>query len=338
MLLLKENSTLGGRNMNRPKVFINKPIPQEVENYIATYCDYSKWNLNETISRESLLKKLSDVDGLLTTGGKIDEELLSHAHNLKVVSNMSVGYNNFDLEAMKNKKVIGTNTPYVLDDTVADLIFGLILSTARRICELDSYVRQGNWTVSDEEVLYGTDVHLCTLGIIGMGRIGESVAKRAKFGFDMEVLYHNRNRKLNIEEKLGVKYSDFESLLKNSDFIVLMTPLTEATCNLIGYKEFELMKKSAIFINASRGQTVNEDALIDALQNKKILAAGLDVYKNEPINNDNPLLNMPNTLLLPHIGSATERTRFNMAMTAAENLIKALLHEVPPNIVPELKL
>lgn len=323
--------------MNKPKVFIEKPIPKEVESYIAQYCDCKKFNYCENISRAKLFEQLFDVEGLLTSGSKIDEELLSYAPKLKVVSNISVGYNNFDLEAMKNRKVLGTNTPYVLDDTVADLVFALILSTARRVPELDSYVKQGKWDIKDEEILYGTDVHHSTLGIIGMGRIGEAIAKRAKFGFDMNVLYHNRSRKLEAEKKLGVKYSVLESLLRNSDFIVLMTPLTKETYNLIDYREFELMKKSAIFINASRGQTVNESALVYALQNKKILAAGLDVYKKEPVDTDNPLLNMPNVVTLPHIGSATAKTRFNMAMVAAENLVKAVLGEVPPNIVPELR-
>jgi glyoxylate/hydroxypyruvate/2-ketogluconate reductase len=323
--------------MNKPKVFIAEKIPKAAERYIAKYCDYEIWNKEERIPREILLQKLVDKDGVMLTGNKIDKELLSHAPNLKIVSNISVGYNNFDIEAMKNRKVIGTNTPYVLDNTVADLILGLMLSASRRIAELDRYVKDNKWVSSDGENLFGLDVHHGVLGIIGMGRIGEAVAKRAKFGFDMEVMYYNRSRKIKTEEKLGVQYSDLNSLLEKSDFIVLMTPLTEETRHLIDTEEFNKMKSTAIFINASRGQTVNEKALIEALENKKIYAAGLDVYDGEPIKSDNKLLKMSNVVTLPHIGSATEKTRIDMANLAAENLVKGVSGEIPNNIISELK-
>jgi gluconate 2-dehydrogenase len=322
--------------MSKPNIYIAEKIPEEVERYIAKYCNYEKWDLDEKIPREILFQKIKDKEGIILTGIKIDEELLKHAPKLKVVSNITVGYNNFELEEMKKRKIIGTNTPYVLDDTVADLILGLMLSTSRRIVELDRHVKDDEWASSDDKNLYGLDVHHATLGIIGMGRIGEAVAKRAKFGFDMEVLYYNRSRKEDTEKRLAVKYCDFDSLLRKSDFIVLMTPLTENTYHLIDSKEFNKMKNTAIFINASRGQTVNEKALIEALQKNKIYAAGLDVYEMEPINLDNPLLKMKNVVTLPHIGSATEKTRFDMCMVAAKNLVSAVTGEVPQNIVPEL--
>lgn len=324
--------------MSKPKLYIAEKIPEEIEKYIAKYCDYEKWDLEERIPREVLLQKLSDKDGVMLTGYKIDEELLNNTPKLKAVSNISVGYNNFDLEAMKKRKIIGTNTPYVLDDTVADLIFGLMLSASRRIAELDRYVKDNKWTMSDGKNLFGLDVHHATLGIIGMGRIGEAVAKRAKLGFDMEVIYYNRSRKEEVEESLEVKYCDLNSLLERSDFIVLMTPLTKDTYHLIDTEEFNKMKSTAIFINASRGQTVNEKALIEALEKKKIYGAGLDVYEKEPINLSNPLLKMANVVTLPHIGSATDKTRFDMCKAAAENLIKAVLGETPSDVVPELKL
>jgi gluconate 2-dehydrogenase len=285
------------------------------------------------ITRNELIKRIYDKEGIILAGIKVDEELLRHAPKLRVVSNISVGYNNFDTEAMKARNVIGTNTPRVLDDTVADLIFGLILSTARRIPELDRYVKAIKWKPEDNENLFGIDVHHSTIGIIGMGRIGEAVAKRAKLGFDMEVLYYNRNRKYEAEKSLSVKYCEFESLLKQSDFVVLMTPYTNSTHHLMGFKQFDLMKREAIFINASRGQTVNEKALIEALESRKIMGAGLDVYEKEPIDSDNPLLKMSNVVTVPHIGSATEKTRDAMAMTAAINLVKALSGETPPNAV-----
>ena len=323
--------------MSKPKVFVSSKIPDQVEAYLNTFCDYEIWDKEEPISRKELLEKIEDKSGLLGMGIAINEELLEKAPHLKVVSNISVGYNNFDLEAMKSRKIIGTNTAGALDETVADLIFGLMLASARRICELDKYVKKGQWKSQDNVNLFGIDVHGATLGIIGMGRIGEAVAKRAKFGFDMKVQYHNRTRKYEIEEQMGVSYCSFEELLKSSDFIVLMLPLTEATYHIIGSKEFVLMKREAVFINASRGQTVDEGALIEALRTGVIGGAGLDVYETEPVLADNPLLEMPHVVTVPHIGSATANTRLNMAMTAAKNLEFALSGKMPPQCVPELK-
>lgn len=319
--------------MNKYKVLIAQKIPKEVKGYIDGFCDCEYLDSEVQITRNELIKRIYDKEGIILAGIKVDEELLRHAPKLRVVSNISVGYNNFDTEAMKARNVIGTNTPRVLDDTVADLIFGLILSTARRIPELDRYVKAIKWKPEDNENLFGIDVHHSTIGIIGMGRIGEAVAKRAKLGFDMEVLYYNRNRKYEAEKSLSVKYCEFESLLKQSDFVVLMTPYTNSTHHLMGFKQFDLMKREAIFINASRGQTVNEKALIEALESRKIMSAGLDVYEKEPIDSDNPLLKMSNVVTVPHIGSATEKTRDAMAMTAAINLVKALSGETPPNAV-----
>jgi gluconate 2-dehydrogenase len=322
--------------VRKPKVFVAKKIPREVEDYIAQYCEYELWSSNENITYDQVLKYGKDVEGLLLSRIKIDDYLLSYAPNLRVVSNMSVGYNNFDIEAMKKRKVIGTNTAGSLDNSVADLIFGLIIASARRITELDRFVKDRRWKKKDDEELYGQDVYQASLGIIGMGRIGECVARRAKFGFDMDVYYYNRNRKMDVEKSLGVTYLDFSTLLNTCDFIVLMTPLTEETYHLIDEEEFNQMNEKAIFINASRGQTVNEKALVDALKNKRILAAGLDVYEDEPISDYNPLLNISNVITLPHIGSSTEKTRAKMAMVAAKNLVQALYGDKPDNIIPEL--
>ncbi|MBU8880355.1 D-glycerate dehydrogenase [Bacillus sp. FJAT-29790] len=322
----------------RPKVYITMPIPEEVKKYISEYCEIGQWAEEIPIPRHVLFQELAKVEGLLTTsssGGEINADLLDHAPHLKVVSNVSVGYNNFDLEAMKIRKVVGTHTPYVLDETVADLAFSLILATARRIPELDRFVKEGNWSPNnDDQDFYGIDVHSSTLGIIGMGRIGEKIARRAKFGFNMDVLYHNRNRNPEAEQKFDVEYCDMESLLKRSDYVVLMTPLTSETFELIGTKEFQQMKKSAIFINISRGKTVDEEALIRALQEKEIYGAGLDVFYNEPVEKDNPLLKMPNVVTVPHIGSATAKTSFDMAMRAAENLVAVVTGKKPIYPVP----
>ena len=314
----------------KPKIYTTIPLSEKVENYIGEYCEIRKWTEDKPIPRDILLEEIKDVVGLYTTGGSIDGELLRYASNLKIVSNVSVGYNNFDLEAMKKFNVIGTNTPYVLDESVADLAFALILNIARRISELDRMVKEGQWGKSkDDKEFFGVDVNSTKLGIIGMGRIGKALARRAKFGFNMDVLYYNRNRKPDVEEEYGVKYADLESLLEQSDFVVLLTPLTPETYHLIGEKEFTLMKKSAFFINLSRGQTVDEQALISALQNSEIKGAGLDVFTKEPVEPENPLLQFNNVVVTPHIGSATERTREDMAMRAAQNLVAVVTGKDP---------
>jgi gluconate 2-dehydrogenase len=320
----------------KPKVFIDRPIPAKVEEYIAEHCSYSIWNSKERIPPDVLREKLAEADGLLTSGRKIDSNLLEMAPRLRAVSTISVGYNHFDVAAMKARGVIGTNTPDVLNETVADLVFALILSAARRIPELDRYVKEGLWKPGDNENLFGIDVHHASLGIIGMGRIGEAIARRAKLGFGMEVSYCNRSRRPAAEQQFGAVYMTLEQLLRTSDFIVLMTPLTPDTTRMIGREQFRMMKRTAIFINASRGQTVDEAALIEALQEGTIRAAGLDVFEREPVAADNPLLRMPNVVTLPHIGSATARTRFDMAMLAARNLVLAVTGQKPPNVVAEL--
>ncbi|RUT28422.1 D-glycerate dehydrogenase [Paenibacillus zeisoli] len=322
--------------ITKPKVFIARPVPPEVEEYVGKHCTYSKWEGEKPLTPEQLAGHIADVEGLLTAGGRIDAELLDHAPHLKVVSTMSVGYNNFDLDAMKQRGIKGTNTPDVLNDTVADLIMAMMLSVARRVPELDNYVREGSWKRGDNESLFGLDVHHKTLGIIGMGSIGRAVARRGKFGFGMDILYHNRNRNEQAEQEYDAVYVTMEELLEQSDFIVLMTPLTDETRHMIGESEFAKMKETAIFVNASRGQTVDEEALIRALQNKTIYGAGLDVFDKEPVHPDNPLLSLPNVVLLPHIGSSTEKTRLDMAMRAAEHMVSVLQGGTPAGLIKEL--
>ncbi|MDQ8733626.1 D-glycerate dehydrogenase [Paenibacillus sp. LHD-38] len=321
----------------KPIVFIDRTVPSEVETRIAEHCVVDKWEGASPIPRELLLEKLANANGLLTAGSKVDAELLTHAPHLKAVSSISVGYNHFDLDAMKQRGVIGTHTPHVLNNTVADLAFALILGTARRVAELDRYVKEGKWKSGVGSSLFGQDVHHAKLGIIGMGRIGEAVARRARFGFEMEVSYFNRSRKPEAESLLGVRYQELNELLKDSDFVVMLAPLTPETTRLIGRDQFQLMKPSSIFINISRGQTVDEEALVEVLQSGAISAAGLDVFDNEPIPADHPFLKMDNVLTLPHIGSATTATRFDMAMLAAQNLVNALTGQSPANIVAELQ-
>ncbi|MFQ3544558.1 D-glycerate dehydrogenase [Halobacillus rhizosphaerae] len=321
----------------KPKVFITKQIPEEVERYIAEHCEYSIWEEETPIPEAQLKEKIKDVDGLICPKANVTESLLSHAPNLKVISNIAVGYDSFDTELMESHGVLGTHTPYVLDETVADLIFGLILSAARRIPEMDKFVRSGQWSSMEDTSLFGKDVHGATLGIVGLGRIGEKVARRAKFGFNMNVQYYNRSRREELEEKYGLEKKSMEELMQSSDFILTMVPLSPETTKLIGEKEFSLMKQEAVFINASRGKVVDESALIEALKSNKIRGAALDVFEQEPVDAANPLLSLDNVVLTPHLGSATQQARDAMAMKAAENLVAGVTGQAPPNVVKELQ-
>lgn len=321
----------------KPKIIVYKKVNKKVLDFIAETCEVIYFEELNTETYPMFLEELKEAEGIIGSGLKVDNELLGLAPNLKIVCNIAVGYDNLNLTALAERGIMATNTPDVLNDTVADTIMGLILSTARRIPELDHLVKTGQWESGLGEKWFGVDVHHKVLGIIGMGGIGAAVAKRAHFGFDMEIVYHNRSRNVEAEEKYGAAYCSMEELLKKSDFVCVMTPLTPETKNLIGKREFEHMKESAIFINASRGRTVDEEALIQALQKGQIYGAGLDVFVQEPVNKDNPLLSMKNVVTLPHIGSATYETRFKMAMTAATNLVTGLRGEIPPNLIKNNK-
>ncbi|BAQ11116.1 d-isomer specific 2-hydroxyacid dehydrogenase [Bacillus sp. OxB-1] len=276
---------------------------------------------------------LHEAEGVIGTRFPADRELLEKAPNLKIVSTVSVGYNHFDIDELTKRGILATNTPGVLDDTVADLSMALILATARRLPELDRYVKEGQWTESLPDAFFGVDVHHKKLGIIGMGRIGQAIAQRAHFGFNMDILYNSRTPKPEAEKRFAAVYRSLEDLLRESDFVLLITPLTPETEELIGKKEFELMKQSAIFINVSRGGTVVEPDLIEALQTKEIAAAGLDVFAQEPVAPANPLLQMDNVVTLPHIGSSTAETELKMAKVAEENLRAGLRGERPGNLI-----
>ncbi|SDM43004.1 D-glycerate dehydrogenase [Bacillus sp. OK048] len=317
----------------KPKIIVYKKVDKKVLELIEETCEVIYFEKLDSQNYPLFLEELKDASGLIGSGLKVDHKFLEQAPQLKIVCNIAVGYDNLDLTALAERGIMATNTPDVLNDTVADTIMGLILATARRMPELDQWVKTGQWKSGLGEKWFGVDVHHKVLGIIGMGGIGSAVAKRAHYGFDMEILYHNRSRNSEAEQKYGATYCSLEELLKKSDFVCLMTPLTPETINLIGKREFELMKDTAIFINASRGKTVDEEALIYALQKGQIYGAGLDVFVQEPVNMDNPLLTMSNVVTLPHIGSATYETRFKMAMTAATNLVTGLQGDIPPNLI-----
>jgi gluconate 2-dehydrogenase len=317
----------------KPKVIVYKKVDKKVLDFIQNTLDVIYFEKLDSQTYPVFLKELKDAQGILGSRLKVNQELLGQAPNLKIVCNTSVGYDNLYLPALAEHGVMATNTPDILNDTVTDTIFGLILSTARRIPELDHWVKIGQWESTLEEKWFGVDVHHKVLGIIGMGRVGTTIAKRAYCGFDMEILYHNRSRNEEAEQKYNATYCTLDDLLKQSDFVCLMTPLTPQTEKLIGKREFELMKETAIFINGSRGKTVDEEALIQSLKTRGILGAGLDVFVQEPIEKEHPLLSMNNVVTLPHIGSATYETRFKMDMMGAINLVAGLQGEVPPNLI-----
>lgn len=318
----------------RPKVYITRQIPEDILAQIREISEVKIWpEADIPVPREVLEKEIADINGLFCLlTESIDDSLLERAQKLKIVSNMAVGYNNIDVEAATRRGIMVTNTPGVLTETTADLTFALLMMTARRMEEASQFLRKGEWKTWSPMLLAGQDVYGATLGIVGMGRIGEALSRRAK-GFDMKILYHNRHRKPDVEEKLGVEYRSLEALLKESDFVCIMTPYTPETQNLIGERELNWMKPTAILINTARGGIVNEEALYQALVKGKIWAAGLDVFTTEPLPVDHPLLTLPNLVALPHIGSATVKTRRQMALLAARNLIQALTGERPTHWV-----
>jgi glyoxylate reductase len=279
--------------------------------------------------RGELLDAVRGANGVLSTATeKVDGEVMDAAGDgLKVVANMAVGYDNIDVEAARERGVVVTNTPGVLDETTADVAFMLMLAAARRLGEGERLLRAGKWEWWGPKQLRGLDVWGKKLGILGLGRIGRAVARRAR-GFGMEILYHNRSRKEDAEKELGARYLELQDLLGESDFISIHTPLTDETRHLIGAKELERMKPGAVLVNTSRGPVVDEGALADALENGRIFAAGLDVYENEPEVHPR-LLELENIVLAPHIGSASIETRDRMATLAAENLRAVLRGEQP---------
>lgn len=318
----------------KPKVYITRKLNAEIVDRIKDACEVSMWQEADIpVPREELERGIQDADGLycLLTDN-IDAALLEHAKKLKIVSNMAVGYNNIDIEAAAKQGILVTNTPGVLTETTADLTFALLMATARRLVEASDFLRQGSWKTWSPMLLTGQDIYGSTLGIIGMGRIGEAVAKRAK-AFNMKVCYHNRSRKPEAEQQLGLIYADLESLLKESDFVCVLTPYSPETHHFISEKQLSMMKKSAVLINTSRGGIVDEAALYNALAEGTLWAAGLDVFEKEPVPLDHPLLTLPNVVTLPHIGSASIGTRLKMGHLAADNLLIGLAGQTPPNVI-----
>jgi glyoxylate reductase len=321
----------------KPKLFITRELPGGAIEKLRKYYEVEVWDKPTPPPRDVLLSKTRDIDALgsLLTD-KIDKELIDGSPRLRIIAQYAVGYDNIDVNYATAKGIYVTNTPGVLTDATADLTFALILAVARRIIEAHDFVVSGKWWESKvawhPSMMLGIELRGKTIGIIGMGRIGKAVARRA-LGFGMNVVYYDRGRLPEHEEELKARYLPLEELLKISDIVTVHIPLTQETRHLIREEHFKLMKRTAIFINTSRGGVVKTEDLVKALENKWIYGAGLDVFEEEPLQANHPLTKLPNVVLTPHIGSATWEARIAMADAVAENLIAFYEGRIPPNLV-----
>jgi gluconate 2-dehydrogenase len=316
--------------MDKPRILVARAVFPEVIARLAQYFEVEHNQADEPWSKQQLADKLRDKTGAFTTGAeRIDADALAAAPHLRICANMAVGYNNFDLPAMTARKVLATNTPDVLTETTADFGFALLMATARRVTESEHYLRAGKWQRWSYDMFAGSDVHGSTLGILGMGRIGQGIARRGAHGFGMNVVYHNRSRLApELEAQCKARYVSKEELLKSADHLVLVLPYSTESHHTIGAAELALMKPTANLVNIARGGIVDDAALAAALRKRKIAGAGLDVFEGEPkVHPD--LLTVPNVVLTPHIASATVPTRKAMANLAADNLIGFLVHGKP---------
>jgi glyoxylate/hydroxypyruvate/2-ketogluconate reductase len=316
--------------MDKPRILVARAIFPEIIDKLQQHFEVEHNQADELWTKQQLADKLADKVGAFTTGGeRIDAETLANAPNLKICANMAVGFNNFDLPAMTQRRVLGTNTPDVLTETTADFGFALLMATARRLTESEHYLRAGRWSRWSYDMFSGSDVHGTTLGILGMGRIGQGIARRGAHGFGMNVIYHNRSRLApEVEVECKARYVSKEELLKTADHLVLVLPYAPESHHAIGAAELALMKPTATLVNVARGGIVDDEALAAALRDRKIAGAGLDVFEGEPkVHPD--LLKVPNVVLSPHIASATVPTRKAMAHLAADNLIEFLVRGKP---------
>jgi len=319
--------------MARFKVFVTRLLPGSGLERLKEVADVEVNSENRIVTRDELMNGVKGKDGLISLlTDTIDAHVMDASPKLKVVSNYAVGFDNIDLKAATERGIYVTNTAEVLTEAVADLTMALILGIARRIVEADKFLRRGEWKGWAPTLLLGSNVYNKTLGILGLGRIGAAVARRAK-GFNMQLIYYDAVRNEKLERELGITFVSFENLLKQSDYISIHVPLLASTHHMMGEKEFKLMKPTAYLVNTSRGPVVDEKALYKALKDGIIAGAGLDVFEKEPIEKDNPLISLDNAILLPHVASGTIETRIAMADLAVENLISVLQGRMPPSLV-----
>jgi gluconate 2-dehydrogenase len=314
----------------KPRIFVARAVFPETLQKLQQHFEVESNQSDTVLNKQELAARLKDKAGAFTTGTeRIDAEVLAACPDLKICANMAVGFNNFDVAAMTARKVLATNTPDVLTETTADFGFALLMATARRITESEHYLRDGKWTKWSFDMFAGAEVHGSTLGILGMGRIGQGIARRGAHGFGMNVIYHNRSRlSPELEAACKARYVGKEELLGTADHLVLVLPYSAESHHAIGAAELAQMKPTATLVNVARGGIVDDAALAQALREKRIAAAGLDVFEGEPkVHPD--LLTVPNVVLTPHIASATVPTRRAMADLAAENLIGFLVRGKP---------
>lgn len=333
----KRNNNIGlsgeESGVARMRVFATRKLPGPRFEDLKRLFDMKVFPEDRAPMREELMEGIKGADGVLTTvADKIDGEVMDASGRLKVVSNVAVGFDNIDLKAATERGIYATNTPGVLTETVADFAWALMFAVGRRVVEADKFTRAGKWKGWGPLLLCGGDIYGKTLGIVGLGRIGSSVARRAT-GFDMRVLYSDIVRRKALERELGIEYVSLERLLSESDFVTLHVNLTPQTRHMIGEKELGLMKETAYLINTARGPIVDEKALIKALKENRIAGAGLDVFEMEPVSPSNPLMELDNVVVAPHIASGSVETRIKMTNMAIENLTAVLQGKVPPNLV-----
>lgn len=306
------------------EVLITRKMPGDAVDELRERYDVNINESDKILEKEELIDMVKGKDALLCfLTDRIDEDIIEAGEKLKVISNFAVGYDNIDVDKATDRGIAVTNTPGILTDATADLAWGLILATARKIAQGDKFVREDRFEGWDPTLMVGSEVHGKTLGIIGMGKIGSAVAKRS-LGFDMDILYYNRSRMKEVEEELGAEKVELETLLKESDIVSLHVPLTEETKGIISWHELKMMKESAFLINTARGEVVDEEALIEALRSEKIAGAGIDVYSDEPYGANPDYYTLSNVVLTPHLGSASHRARNGMADIAVNNIINIL--------------
>ncbi len=320
--------------MQKPKVYVTRRLPEIGMKLIEERFETEVWPEYAPPPKKVIVEKAAEIEGLATLlSDKIDAEVFDAAPNLKIVSQFAVGFDNIDVKEATKRGIYVTNTPGVLTETTADYAWALLMAAARRVVEADRYVRGGKWKVGwHPTMLQGRDVHGATLGILGLGRIGSAIAERAK-GFDMKVLYYDVVRRRELEKSLNLEYAEIDALLQEADFVTVNVPLLKETYHLLGERELRLMKKTAVLVNNSRGQVIDEEALHKALKNGWIAGAGLDVFEQEPTPSDNPLLSLENIVAAPHISSASYETRSKMAKMVADNLLAFFEGRTPPNLV-----
>ena len=317
--------------MNKKVVVFSQIDPEILTRLKAQYhvvvIDPKQGDVNQQIQQH-----VQDADGMIGAGRLLNQSNLATAQQLKIISSVSVGYDNYDVDYLNQKNIWLSHTPHVLTETTADLAFTLLMSAARKVPYLDYWTKSGEWKRTVSQAQFGQDIHGKTLGIIGLGNIGAAIARRGLYGFNMNILYHNRREKLEMAQPLNAQYRSLEQLLQESDFVVVAVDLNAESKALLSTEQFDLMQSHAVFVNIARGSVIDEQALIQALKDRKIFAAGLDVYEKEPLQTSE-LFQLDNVVTLPHVGSATAETRKKMAELAYRNLVDALDGRQPRYLV-----